>query len=81
MRGRFDEPAGETSVLVNQSQINGGLNFVEVHPWGHDYVYHCPGQHGTNRFEVYSSGPDGLSKSGGEDADDFASWPKPGVHE
>jgi general secretion pathway protein G len=50
-------------------------------PWGHDYVYHCPGQHGTNRFEVYSRGPDGISKTGGGDSDDLTSWPRPGVHQ
>ena len=30
--GRFDEQAGETSAVINQSLINGGPNFVEVQP-------------------------------------------------
>jgi general secretion pathway protein G len=60
---------------VPDSQWHGPyLDSIPKDPWGHGYVYHCPGRHGTNRFEVYSSGPDGVSKSGGEDADDIASW-------
>jgi len=45
-------------------------------PWGHDYVYRYPGIHNTNEFDIYSCGPDGVSKSGGNDADDIANWPK-----
>ena len=46
-------------------------------PWGHSYAYRCPGIHNTNRYDLYSLGPDGVSKSGGEDADDIArQWPK-----
>ena len=43
-------------------------------PWGHDYIYLCPGAHNTNRFDIYSRGPDGVSRSGGEDADDINNW-------
>lgn len=60
---------------VPDSQWHGPyLDFVPKDPWGHDYVYCCPGRHGTNRFEIYSNGPDGVSRSGGEDPDDIASW-------
>jgi general secretion pathway protein G len=50
-------------------------------PWGHDYVYRCPGKHNTNSFDLYSLGPDGVSKSGGDDADDIANWPQRRAHE
>lgn len=43
-------------------------------PWGHDYVYHCPGIHNTNGYDLYSTGPDGISKNGGNDADDINNW-------
>jgi type II secretion system protein G len=43
-------------------------------PWGHDFVYRFPGIRNTNEFEIFSCGPDGMSKTGGEDADDFSSW-------
>jgi hypothetical protein len=42
--------------------------------WGHEYVYHFPGKHHTNGYDIYSLGPDGVSKSGGEDPDDIANW-------
>jgi general secretion pathway protein G len=43
-------------------------------PWGHAYVYCCPGVHNTNSFDIYSCGPDGKSKSGGNDPDDINNW-------
>ena len=50
---------------------------VPQDPWGHSYAYRCPGFHNTNRYDLYSLGPDGVSKSGGDDADDIAKqWPK-----
>jgi general secretion pathway protein G len=52
------------------------LEKVPHDPWGHEYVYHSPGMHNTNRFDLYSLGPDGRSKSGGDDADDINNWSK-----
>lgn len=43
-------------------------------PWGHDYIYRYPGIHNTNGFDLYSTGPDGISKSGGSDPDDINNW-------
>lgn len=43
-------------------------------PWGHFYVYICPGVHNTNAFDLYSCGPDGISQSGGDDPDDINNW-------
>jgi general secretion pathway protein G len=45
-------------------------------PWGHDYAYRYPGIHNTNAYDIYSCGADGISNSGGSDADDIANWPK-----
>jgi general secretion pathway protein G len=50
------------------------LDKVARDPWGHDYIYLCPGVHNTNQFDVYSRGPDGVSRSGGDDADDINNW-------
>ena len=36
-------------------------------PWGRQYVYRCPGQHGT--FDLLSLGADGQEGGEGEDAD------------
>jgi len=32
---------------------------VPVDPWGHEYVYACPGQKNPNSFDLYSAGKDG----------------------
>ena len=52
--------------------LNG--NGIIADPWDHPYVYHCPGSHNTNRFDLYSCGPDGVSKSDGSDPDDINNW-------
>lgn len=40
-------------------------------PWGHDYVYVCPGQHGD--FDIISYGSDGQPGGTGDSAD-INSW-------
>ncbi|MGC9023154.1 MAG: type II secretion system major pseudopilin GspG, partial [Dissulfurimicrobium sp.] len=40
-------------------------------PWGHDYVYRCPGEHGD--YDIISYGRDGQPGGEGEDAD-ITSW-------
>ena len=45
-------------------------------PWGHDYIYSFPGLHNVGGFDLYSFGPDGTSKTGGDDEDDISNWPK-----
>jgi type II secretion system protein G len=47
---------------------------VPQDPWKHDYVYSSPSVHGTNTFDLYSCGSDGISKSGGNDPDDLNNW-------
>jgi general secretion pathway protein G len=42
--------------------------------WGREYVYRCPDA-STNGFALYSLGPDGVSRSGGNDPDDINGWP------
>ena len=46
-------------------------NAVPKDPWGRDYVYRAPGQHGE--YDVYSLGADGQEGGEGENAD-VASW-------
>lgn len=53
---------------------NPYLGKVPIKPWGDNYDHHSPGIHGINLFEIYSCGPGGLSRSGGEDSDDINSW-------
>jgi len=43
---------------------------VAKDPWGHAYVYVCPGQHNTNSYDLSSAGPDGQQG----DTDDITNW-------
>lgn len=35
---------------------------VPKDPWGNDYIYECPGRHGSNPYDLSSSGPPGGDK-------------------
>jgi len=43
-------------------------------PWGHPYVYRCPGLHLPLSFDLYSCGRDGISATDGSDEDDINNW-------
>ncbi|MEO1751954.1 type II secretion system major pseudopilin GspG [Thiofaba sp. EF100] len=45
--------------------------FVPKDPWGHDYTYRAPGQHGP--YDLFSLGADNRQGGTGEDAD-VNSW-------
>ena len=80
--GRFPSTAEGLNALtvrpadIPEAKWHPYLKGVPKDPWGHSFVYRCPGLHNTNRFDIYSLGPNGESKSGGEDADDIANWSK-----
>jgi len=44
-------------------------------PWGHAYVYDVRPTDPERPFTIYSCGADGVSTSGGNDADDVRLWP------
>jgi general secretion pathway protein G len=35
---------------------------VPKDPWGNDYIYECPGRHGSNPYDLSSSGAPGTDK-------------------
>lgn len=79
--GRFPSTAEGLMALNKQPTNMTGTNWhgpyldsIPKDPWERDYVYRYPGVHNTNRFDLYSCGPDGVSKSGGDDADDISYW-------
>ena len=39
-------------------------------PWGHPYIYECPGRHNPSSYDLMSMGPDG--RVGGDD--DIGNW-------
>jgi general secretion pathway protein G len=49
----------------------GYMKKIPVDPWGNEYMYRCPGDHGE--FDLFSPGPDG--EQGGEgDNTDITNW-------
>ena len=42
-------------------------------PWGNPYVYHSPGEHSPDSYDLYSFGPDGQDGGG----DDIDNWTQP----
>jgi general secretion pathway protein G len=32
---------------------------VLTDPWGHPYIYECPGRHNPSGYDLYTTGPDG----------------------
>ena len=46
------------------------MDHVPKDPWGHEYVYICPGKHNPNGYDLYSKGKDGIVGT----ADDQGNW-------
>ncbi len=46
------------------------LESIPLDPWGHPYIYECPGKHRTDSYDLMSMGPDG--RVGGDD--DITNW-------
>jgi len=44
---------------------------IKDDPWGHPYIYKCPGEHGP--YDLYSLGADGKPGGTGDNAD-ITSW-------
>jgi general secretion pathway protein G len=47
----------------------GYLRKIPKDPWGHPYVYVCPGVHNPADYDLSSYGPDGI-----ESSDDITNW-------
>ena len=46
-----------------------------VDDWGNPFVYeHSSPTYNTRTFDLYSTGPDGITTSSGNDADDINNW-------
>ena len=76
--GRYPTTSEGLQALVSQpagaTRWNGPYlrkNIVPKDPWGHDYQYRSPGQHGY--FDLYSLGADNAEGGDGEDQD-VVSW-------
>jgi len=47
------------------------LKAVPADPWRNAYVYRFPGQHNSDSYDLYSTGPDG-NEGGGDDIDNWS---------
>ena len=75
--GRFPTSEEGLQALKNppagvQNYRQGGYmeDVPAVDPWGHPYIYKCPGVRHPDGFDVYSWGPDGHEGGG----DDIGNW-------
>jgi general secretion pathway protein G len=46
------------------------LDSIPLDPWGHAYIYECPGIHRPDSYDLSSAGPDGRAGT----ADDITNW-------
>ena len=46
------------------------LKEIPQDPWGHEYIYECPGRHNQSSYDLTSAGPDGRTG----DEDDITNW-------
>jgi general secretion pathway protein G len=67
------QPSDSTAkqyIEFNDSEVNGD-EIVDY--WGNPFVYAYPGTN-TGSYDLYSTGPDGITSSSGSDADDINNW-------
>ena len=72
--GRFPEPVNGLNELVQKPagimKWHQYLEKLPSDPWGHPYLYLCPGKHNTNSFDLSSAGADGIPGT----KDDIGNW-------
>ena len=58
-------------IEFDDSEVNGN-DIVDY--WGNPFVYATPGTQNPGSYDLYSTGPDGITSSSGSDADDINNW-------
>ncbi|WP_297445109.1 type II secretion system major pseudopilin GspG [Desulfurobacterium sp.] len=75
--GRYPTTEEGLEALIKNPGVKGWdgpylkKNKIPKDPWGRDYIYKCPGEHGE--YDLYSLGADGKPGGTGENAD-ITSW-------
>ncbi len=81
--GRFPSTAEGLDALVQRpSSVSPeawkgpylSMTHIPLDPWGHPWVYQCPGNHTPYPFDLYTLGADGISVTSGDDRDDINNW-------
>ncbi len=67
------DAAAKQYIEFDDIEVDGN-NIVDY--WGNPFVYATPGTQtqNTGSYDLYSTGPDGISSSSGSDADDINNW-------
>ncbi|CAN5557363.1 type II secretion system major pseudopilin GspG [soil metagenome] len=69
--GRYPTTEEGLSALINRpgdlQNWHQGLPKMPIDPWGHEYIYRCPGSNGQ-AIDLFSCGPDG-HEGGGDDVE------------
>ncbi|MFQ5685978.1 MAG: type II secretion system protein GspG [Candidatus Scalindua sp.] len=65
------DPTARQYIEFNDSEVDGN-NIVDY--WGNPFVYATPGTQNSGSYDLYSTGPDGITSSSGSDADDINNW-------
>ncbi len=65
------DSAAKQYIEFDDGEVNGN-NIVDY--WGNPFVYATPGTQNTGSYDLYSTGPDGITSSSGSDADDINNW-------
>jgi general secretion pathway protein G len=68
----LDELVGRPADISSEKWQDPSLKPKDlIDPWGREFQYRCPGQHG--KFDLYCLGADGAEGGEGEDAD-IVNW-------
>lgn len=65
------DPTAKRYIEFGDSEVEDN-NILDE--WGDAFVYTYPGTQNTSSFDLYSTGPDGITSSSGNDADDINNW-------
>ncbi len=70
---RPSDSATKQYIEFDDSEVNGN-DIVDY--WGNPFVYATPGTQNTGSYDLYSTGPDGITgtSTAGSDADDINNW-------
>ncbi len=65
--------AGLQDLVVQPRDANSWkgpyIKEIPLDPWGHEYIYECPGKHNPTSYDITSYGPDGRQSE-----DDITNW-------
>ena len=68
------QPSDSTSKQYIEFDNDELDNNIIIDKWGNPFVYDATPSNNTATYDLYSTGPDGITSSSGDDADDINNW-------